>query len=671
MFVCQIAFSQVDSSVILNASSKTLKKLGQSAMKQNDPSSAVQLLEPYVNKNKSDAKTKMLLAIAYMQLRDYDRAQHMYLNAYKTNKEKAPEALFYHALMLKSNMQYDSAKINFQIFKKEYKGKQKELKRFAAKEITFCDSIAALMKVKHKIIVQHLDTSINKVNTEGAPINYGNDILVYTSLRTEKKEYILEDDTSRGLKRKLYTAKRKKGEWKFNGEFGEIFNDLNFNVGNATFSPDRKRVYFTRCKLNYAQKMICAIYVSEKVGDQWTEPVKLPKEINHPKYTSTMPAVTTDPLKGNDIIYFVSDNKKGKGGLDLWYSVYNKKTKKYKLPKNLGSKVNTPRDEISPFYDNETRTLYFSSDGLGGLGGYDIFKSRMDGKKLTKAENIGLPINSGADDIYYTVSTQRGEGFFVSNRKGGNALKNATCCDDIYFYKESEYVQLKLSGTVSDMLDPNDKVANALIEVYIKDKTTGEKFFVKTITTDKKGYYSTPVEAGQDYFLVVKKDDYLGSSTEINAQTIANSKEIKTDLSLVKKPKDPVALPNILFEFDKWELLPSSKLSIDTTVFLMMNTNPELIIEIQAHTDGKGNDKYNLKLSQKRADAVVKYIISRGVDARRIKGIGYGETRPIAPNEYPDGRDNPEGRAKNRRTDFKIIGVVDAEIINESNNDDE
>jgi OmpA-OmpF porin, OOP family len=658
--------SQTDTLLVKNASGKTLKKLGKNALQQNDPSSAITFFEAYLKNNRNDAAAMYLLGQSYLQIRDYDRAQRQFLAAYKTNKEKAPEALYYHAQMQKSNGLYDSAKTNFQTFKKEYKGNEKALKKLATREIVLCDSVQKLVNSENKIIIQHLDSTINKINTEGAPVNMDDNTLVFTSLRTEKKEFIIEDDTAQVVKRKLYLAKRDGNNWKYAGEYGSNLNDINVNTGNACFSPDRKRIYFTRCKPNFNEVMTCALYVSEKNGDEWSEPVKLPKTINNPKYTSTMPAVTTDPAKGNEVIYFVSNKDGSKGGMDVWYTIYDKKNKIYKAPRNAGSKINTSEDEISPYFDNETRTLYFSSNGMGGLGGFDVFKATGDGKKWLATENIGQPINTGADDIFYTISTNREEGFFVSNRKGGNALKNNTCCDDIYYYKHSQYVKINLSGKVSELIDPNLIVANATIEVYIKDKKTQEKFLIKTINSDSLGNYSTNLEADRDYFLVVKKNDYLGASEDVTTVGITQSKNISKDLAVSKKPKEPIHIPNIQYEFDKSNILEASKIAIDTTIFELMEANPELIIEIQSHTDNKGSDQYNEKLSQKRAESVVKYLISKGIKPEKLKAKGYGESKPIASNENTDGTDNPDGRAQNRRTDFKIIGVIDAEIINAS-----
>ena len=566
--------------------------------------------------------------------------------------------------MQKSNGLYDSAKINFQKFKKQYKGPEKLLKKQATKEIVFCDSVQKIVNTEKKIIITHLDSTINKVNTEGAPISLDENTLVFTSLRTDKKEYVIEDDTAQSIKRKLYVAKRENNEWKFGGEYGSNLNEATYNSGNSCFSPDGKRIYFTRCKLNFKEEMICAIYVSEKNGDDWSEPVKLPKNINNPKFTSTMPTVTTDPAKGNDVIYFVSNNKEGRGGLDIWYTVYDKKNKVYKTPKNAGNKINTAQNEITPFFDNETRVLYYSSDGLGGLGGYDVFKAIGDGKKWMSGENVGQPINTGADDIFYTISPNREEGFFVSNRKGGNSLKNSTCCDDIYTYKHSEYIRINLVGNVGEMIDPDVAIPQATVEVYIVDKKTKEKYLVKKLESDKLGNYKTTVEAGQDYFLIIKKNDFLGTTADVTTKGITTSQDITKNVLLAKKPKEPIRIPNIQYEFDKSNILEGSKIAIDTTVFSLMEANPELIVEIMSHTDSKGSDKYNEKLSQQRAESVVAYLISKGIKPERLKAKGYGESKPVAPNENADGSDNPEGRAQNRRTDFKIIGVLDVEVIN-------
>lgn len=668
-FLSAPAFAQTDSLLLKNASGKTLKKLGKNALQQNDPGSAITFFEAYLKTHRSDAGAMYLLGHAYYQTRDYERAQRMFLRAWNTDKEKAPEALYYHAQMQKSNGLYDSAKISFQKFKKEYKGNIRALKKTTTREIDLCDSVQRLVASENKIVVNHLDTTINKVNTEAAPALRDDNTLVFTSLRTDKKEYISEEDSTKISLRKLYYAvRRDSGEWVFAGEYGSNLNDPGFNTGNACFSPDRQRIYFTKCKPNFNEVMTCAIYVSERNGDTWSEPVKLPKTINNPKYTATMPSVAVDP-KGNEVIYFVSNRPEGKGGRDIWLTVYNAKNKTYKAPRNAGAKINTGGDEISPWFDNETRTLYFSSDGMSGLGGFDVFRATGDGKKWLAVENVGQPINSGADDIFYVMGTKREEGFFVSNRRGGNSLKNATCCDDIYYYKHSEYVHILLAGTIKDAIDTSLIIPNALIEIYAKDNKTKERVLIKSVRSDSLGRYNTSLEADRYYMLVVKKDDCLGTDAQVSTVGVTQSRDFLRNLGIAKRPKEPVRIPNIQYEFDKSNILESSKLAIDTTILRLLENNPEIIVEIQSHTDNKGSDQYNLKLSQKRAESVVSYLIAKGIRPERLKARGYGESTPVAPNENSDGSDNPDGRAQNRRTDFRIIGVLDFEVINAADQD--
>lgn len=666
ILLVRLAQAQPDSAFALNGNNKALRKLGANALKQNDPASAAFYLEAAVKKRSGDYDARFLLGTAYLELRDYERAQRMFLTAYKANAAKRPEALYYHALMQKSNALYDSAALNFKTFKKIYKGPNKSLKKLATKEIAYCDSVKQIIKALNKVVVSRLDTSINKVNTEASPLALGDDELYYVSFRTEKREYE-GDGEEKAKTRRLYRAKRKNGKWIFAGEVDGPFNADNEHLGNACMSPDRKSLYFTRCKPNYKGEMICAIYMSRFDGQNWSEPLKLQKEINHPKYTSTMPAIATDPVKGNDVLFFVSNRKnKGKGKLDIWYAVYDKRRNTFKAPRNAGSKINSPQNEISPYFDNDTRTLYYSSDGWGGLGGYDIFRSKGNGSKWETAQNLGTPYNSGADDLYYTISPNRKEGFFVSNRKGGNALKNKTCCDDIYQFKQTDYVQVKLEGYVHESKNVHDEIADAIVEIYIKDNQSDEKFLVKTVKSDATGKFSVALEPGNEYYTLVKKEGYLGNNQSVSTRSITESKTLHKDLQLIERPVSAMKIPNVNYKTDKWELLPASKRVIDSTVYRMMIDNPEIIVEIQAHTDNRGSDSYNLKLSQRRAEGVVSYLIEKGIAPIRLKAKGFGESSPIAPNEQPNGTDNPEGRALNRRTEFRIIGVLDAELIHSS-----
>jgi len=198
-----------------------------------------------------------------------------------------------------------------------------------------------------------------------------------------------------------------------------------------------------------------------------------------------------------------------------------------------------------------------------------------------------------------------------------------------------------------------------------KDKKTDESFIIKNIKSSDLALYDIKLEANNDYQILVKKDGYLSNSHDFTTRNIAISTTLEKDIPLTQLPKEPIRIPNVLYEFDKANILEPSKLALDTTVLRLMLDNPQIIIEIMSHTDSKGNDQYNMKLSQRRAESVVAYLISKGVAMQRLKAKGYGESKPVAPNDNPDGSDNPEGRTLNRRTDFKIIGHLDVEVIND------
>lgn len=663
LFACVTGFSQTDSLTLSRIAPKDLKKLGNNAVIQGDHNSAIDYYKAYLKTNKGDGKIQYKLAESYRMIRDYEQAEKMYLKAYNSNPEKNGLALYYYAEMCKSTGKYDKAKENFAKFSKEYKGSETKLKKQAKKEIVFCDSVKNIINQSQKFVVQHLDTSINKAHVELSPLSVDENTLLYASLRTDKKEYYTEGEDSTNMPvRKFYTARKVDNTWKFEGEYmSGNYNKPGENVGNATFTPDGNKMYYTVCKPNWKGITVCAIYMTEKVKGEWTEPVKLNKSINNPNYTSTQPTASIDPVKGNEIIYFVSNRPKGKGGLDIWYFVYDKKRKLYKTPKNAGVKINTPKDELTPFFDNETRTLYFSSEGWGGLGGLDVFKVIGDNKKWTNPENLGDPINSGADDIYYSISKNREEGFLVSNRKGGVSLKNSTCCDDIYTHKHTSYIHLFINGNVKEIAGSNTlNVDSALVDIYLVDKKYEEPVLIKTIPTDKNGYYKTSLEAGQEYKLVARKTGYINTtaSTVINTKNESQDKTFESNFSLAKVSAKAITIENINYEFDRSDLTKSSTVTIDTTIYEIMVLNPDIIVEISSHTDDKGSEEYNMKLSQKRAESVVNYLISKGIARERLKAQGYGESMPVAPNRNKDGSDSPEGRAKNRRTEFKIIGTI-------------
>jgi len=640
-----------------NLSAGQAKRMGNAAIKQGDYHAAEDYYTQYTKLKPNNAKGAYKLAEAYRINRDYIGAQAWYDKACKLSGESNPMALFYYGLMLKMNGNCDKAKEQFAKFKKKAGGSKQasDLKKQMKAEITGCDSAIAFTKLANKVSVTHLDTTINKIHVEHSPVMLDTNTLLYSSIRTDKKVYNVQskEDTTIGAFKKFYTAKKVDGKWTFNGEYdGNDLNKEGFNNTNAAFSADGKRLYFTRCKLNWKNRMICALYLSTKQDDgNWSEPVALDEKINNPKFTSTQPTTSIESVKQNEVVYFTSDRPGGRGGLDIWYIIYDFKKKKYSEPKNAGSKINTAGDEITPYYNGDNRTLFFSSNGWPGLGGLDVFKAKGEMKRFTEPENIGAPINSTNDDIYYTEGKNKEDGFFVSNRKGGVAPKKSpTCCDDIYSFKKLQYLKLNVEGVVTD--EKGNPLKNTKVSLYTK---TGDAdpIFIKYVETDAEGKYNTTVEAGNDYKLVYEKEKYLNTTNAFTTKGIITSQVLPQNPITLKEISDkPFKLTNVHYATDRSELTPESKKDIDTTLLVFLTENPDVIVEITSHTDDEASDTYNNSLSKKRAESVVKYLIEKGITADRLQSHGYGETQPIADNK------TKEGRAANRRTEFKILGKL-------------
>ena len=632
------------------------KRFGKSAVIQGDYYAAVEYYSQYLKLKPNNATIAYKLAEAYRINRDYVSAQEWYDKAYKLSNQSNGMAVYYYGLMLKMNGDCNKAKEQFAKFKKQA-GKSKEaadLKKQLKSEIEGCDSAIAFTKGSNKISVTHLDSTINKIHVEHSPIMLDTNTLLYSSIRTDKKIYTVQshEDTTVGAYKKFYTAKKVNGNWTFEGEYNDPINKEGFNNTNATFSADGKRLYFTRCKKNWKNKMICAIYLTAKQEDgSWSEPLALGKQINNPSFTATQPTTSIESVKQNEVIYFVSDRPGGRGGLDIWYFIYDFKKKTYSEAKNAGSKVNTTGDEITPYYDADNRTLFFSSNGWPGLGGLDIFKTKGEMKRFAQPENIGAPINSNNDDIYYVEGKNKEEGFFVSNRKGGVAPKKSpTCCDDIYSFKKLQYVKLNVEGVVTD--EQGNPVKNSKVSLYIKSPW-GDNVFIKSTETDAQGKYDMNVENGYDFQLVYEKEKYLNSTSDLSTKDVTYSQTLHQNSAVLKEISDKaVVLANLNYASDRYELTDASKKALDTTLLLFLTLNPDVIVEISSHTDDKASHSYNNTLSQKRADGVSKYLVSKGISPERLQAHGYAETKPIADNK------TEEGRAANRRTEFKVLGKL-------------
>jgi len=629
----------------------------------------------YTKAAEADPKSSYVvsrLAESYYLARDYVHAETYYSKLYEMDAANYKKALYWKGIMMKMNGKYDEAKKVLDEFQKSIKGSDaQDWKRKAKTEKEGCDLAKNLLAKPLNCTIDHLDKSINSYYTEYAPKPLGSNEILFSSMRADE-DIVLDFDGPNNVFAQLYIANKVNdkinNEWHHAKTMTGPFNTSNAHIGDACYSTDRKRFYFTRCEVNDDGIMICSIYMSEKKNNEWKSPKKLGEEVNANGVSSTSPSVAI-VKGGTEILYFVTEGRTGGvGGKDIWF-VSIDKFGNLKNPTNCGRKVNTEGDEITPFYDTKASALFFSSNGHPGVGGFDIFIAKGNSKKFADAVNIGMPINSSVDDMYY-VTDRLGDGYFVSNRKGIYGLKGETCCDDIFAFTYPKPIRIAVEGYVVESID-NDKYysnGGATVSLWSLDGETKEEAIIAYDTLTAKRQYYFDIFPNMAYKLSASKDGYLTGFTTLSTLGLKASDTLQADITIIKIIQNKsIVIKDIYYDFDKATLRPESQIGLDS-VLLFLNENPDIIVELSAHTDSKGSDAYNLDLSQRRAQSVVDYLLIAGIDSTRLVAKGYGETRPVALNENSDGTDNPDGRQQNRRTELTIIGQVKGVNINYESN---
>ena len=663
-----------------------LKRFAKNAVRAGDPLTAIHFYEKFREYKKRNVKVNYELAELHRKVRNYEQAKELYLQVNKSAGKKYPLAQYYYAQMLKTTGEYEEAIDQFNSFRRNYRGQKdsRDFGKIIRMEIEGCDSARSMIDKPLNITIDNLNSTINSPHIELSPLPIDDNSFIYSSLRVDSLVYFTDKNEEKDMPvRQFYIAKKQGMDWIGGELYKTNFNIPGVETGNGILSRDGNRFYFTRCEKNWQGKVICSIYRSTKDGESWSEPVKLPQVINDPNYTSTQPALGRTAKSDREIIYFVSNRPGGKGGLDIWYSVWNEEKNLYSRVRNLGSRINTLGDEMTPFYNFTDRTLYFSSTGLPGIGGLDIHKAFGERNKWTSIKNIGYPINSGYDDLYFTISKLGEDGFFVSNRP--DSLNVQTCCDDIFYYRWNDFIRITVTGSIYpfekdrfgrkrdlsefDFMNPDEAIEplnNAKVALYREelDPETNEKeyFFIDRFTTGPDGKFYFTLSPDNNYEFKMEGFQYFQSKNYLSTEFFYFSDTIEVPPTWVNVLSDkPIVLENIYYEFNSAVLSQRAKNVLDTTLLVLLREAPEFIIEIGSHTDSIGETEYNLQLSQERADNVVKYLITKGISTDRLIAKGYGAMKPIAPNFNPDGSDNEEGREKNRRTEFRIVGTIGGE----------
>ena len=692
------SFGQVDLSSL---STGKLKKLGTAAMNSGDYYSACNYFEAYCKENEN-YKIMFSLAECYRLTRNYAAAEVWYDKAYKANPQKNVLALYYYATMLKTSERYAEAKGHFKSFKKEYAG-AKDFSLYSAlvkQQMIACDSAPAYIASPLNMAVSALDNSTNTEGHEYMPIFLDNRSFAYAAASVDSVGANASIDTV--IPPKFFEATFANNKWMTKDDWSlNVQETPRLNATHGAFSPDMQRFYFVRCTKGKKKFLsskykpdVCKVYVTKNTFGTWQAPEELPESINAKNTSNIHVAVGNESKKNDEILYFVSNREGGRGGYDIWYSIFMSKKNEWREPKNCGNKVNSAGDEISPYYDAVTRTLYFSSNGLASMGEFDVFKSNGEMSKWTPAENMGYPINSPYDDYYFALSPDGKKAFFATNRVGTMTGGMETCCDDIYYvdYEDVKF-DIPVTGRVYELVDSKladlvskgfetsgatdsvsvdiaDSVAATVstekekhylagsrVALYIGN--SNEKVFIASTETDSTGRYYFTVEPNHQYVLQFENVRSGSAFIPFSTRGITEPDTLHLkDYGINSLTKDALVVKNIYYEYGKFRLKKEQKEILDASVVSLMKEAPEIVVELSSHTDDHGGEAFNLKLSQKRADEIVDYVVKQGIDKSRIVGKGYGFSVPIAPNKFDDGADNPDGRALNRRTEFKVIGTV-------------
>jgi outer membrane protein OmpA-like peptidoglycan-associated protein len=377
----------------------------------------------------------------------------------------------------------------------------------------------------------------------------------------------------------------------------------------------------------------CDLYFSVLQGDQWSVPENFGEIVNSPSWDSQ----ATLAFDGNKII-FVSGRDGGYGEIDL-YMVERNHFGDWGPAMNLGVQVNTPFTEDSPFFSQDGKTLYFSSDGHPGYGGFDIFKTVFENGRWSTPVNMGRPLNTPNQDRFFTIGGSGTKGYFSSDRDGDQNLFEIEIPESM-----RPEPTIVVTGTVTNVKDG----VNVSAYILVEDLNSGELIAVNK-SNSATGQYLVVLPAGRTYSVSSNKEGYFFYSQSFEVPTSAHFQEIKKDIELKPIEKGAkVVLNNIFFETGKATLTPQSRLELEKAIELL-RVNPTMVIEIGGHTDNVGDDAYNMKLSHDRAKAVRDYLVTEGVASERIQAKGYGELNPVASNE------TESGRTANRRTEFVIL----------------
>ncbi len=479
-----------------------------------------------------------------------------------------------------------------------------------------CDLAEEWIKTPTRFSVTEI-TALNTRDNDFAPSFAGADTntLYFTSTRSSAAGSEVNANSGVNFADIYVSTKDKKGTWSVPVPVPGAVNS-EFDDGSCCFSQDGRIIFFTHCPVIENKNAGCKIFTSEYSGDQWTTPQIL--QISNEAVADTSMSIGQPYLSPDGLtLYFVSDSKSGLGGKDIWKMTRQNKTAKWSSAENLGADINTKYDELYPSCDIKGN-LYFSTEGRVGMGGLDIFKATPKENGGWTVENMKYPVNSSANDFGIVFNPFSDKiGYLSSGR-------NQTKGDDIYFFSQKP-LNITLRGYV----------INEINHAYLLDvdvEITGSDGSKKTIKTDDKGSFSVKLKEDVDYMILTSKKNFLKATGSVSTKGVKEDGKIFEKELYMKPSIGNIKLKNIRYDFGDTTLREESKVALDELIEIL-EINSTVTIELRAHTDFRGSDPANLKLSQGRANSVVAYLINNGIKKDRLVAKGYGESEPFVVDE--------------------------------------
>lgn len=487
-----------------------------------------------------------------------------------------------------------------------------------------------------KVAIKKLMPPLNTPFNDFAPvISADGSTMMFTSNRPSTERELAKGKAGREYIYEV-TVDPKKKKWGAPKLLGPAVNAPGRNNSAIALSPDGQRMLVYRDNNDGNGN----VFESVLNGTEWSELTEFPEPINSEEHESSA-CYSPD----GRMIYFVSDREGGEGGKDIWY-VTRGESNTWGALKNMGPVINTKEDEQGIFLHADGRTLYFSSKGHGSSGGYDLFRSAQEGSGWSVPNPLGAPLNTPGDDLYLVFLADGKTAYMSSERSGGMGEK------DLYEVKFTPLPGRKAQDPLLTVLKGQviDEETKQPVEGDIEITDNAKNVSIsKQRSNSSTGNFLLSLPSGKNYGISVSAPGYLFHSENFDLQDTASYKEVVKVIELKKvKVGKSIVLNNVFYDFDKATLRPESSTELDALVQLLKD-NEKLRIELGSHTDDKGADDYNLKLSDARAASVVAYLAGKGIAQDRLVAKGYGESTPVASNE------TDEGRQQNRRTEFKVL----------------